>query len=145
MKVRQFLAALGLAVLTTSATAQTPPTLEVFKSPYCGCCGQWVEHMKKAGFKVKINEVTDISASRRQLGMPEKYGSCHTARIGNYLVEGHVPAADVKKLLREKPKAVGIAVPGMPLGSPGMESVKPMPYQTLLVQSNGDNTVFAQH
>lgn len=145
MKVRQFLAALGLAVLTTSAAAQTPPTLEVFKSPYCGCCGQWVEHMKKAGFKVKINEVTDISASRRQLGMPEKYGSCHTDRIGNYLVEGHVPAADVKKLLREKPKAVGIAVPGMPLGSPGMESVKPMPYQTLLVQSNGDNTVFAQH
>ncbi|HEX5803441.1 MAG TPA: DUF411 domain-containing protein [Azospira sp.] len=119
--------------------------VEVFKSPYCGCCTEWVEHLRQNGFTVTTRDVDDVPAARKKLGMPEQFGSCHTARIGNYLVEGHVPAADIRRLLKEKPKAVGLAVPGMPPGSPGMESPRAVPYQTLLVQPDGSTRVFAQH
>lgn len=119
--------------------------VEVYKNPSCGCCGKWVEHMQKAGFTVRVHEVTDLAPIREKLGMPERYASCHTARVGGYLVEGHVPAADVKRLLKEKPKAIGIAVPGMPPGSPGMESPHPVAYNTLLVHSASESTIFAKH
>jgi len=127
------------------ASAQMAQTVEVYKSPYCGCCGQWVEHMRKAGFAVNTHDVQDVPAARQKLGMPERFGSCHTARIGKYLIEGHVPAADVKRLLAEHPDAVGLAAPGMPSGSPGMEGGKPEPYNTLLVARDGSATVFARH
>lgn len=125
--------------------AQAAERVEVFKSPYCGCCGKWVEHMRKAGFDVVTKDVNDVPAARKAAGMPERFGSCHTAKVGGYVVEGHVPAADVQRLLKEKPKAVGLAAPGMPQGSPGMETNRPQPYDTLLVQADGSYKVFAKH
>ena len=89
--------------------------------------------------------MNDIPAARKKLGMPDKLGSCHTAKIGNYIVEGHVPAADIRRLLKEKPKALGLALPGMPLGSPGMDIPNSPPYETLLVQADGSTRVFAKH
>ena len=119
--------------------------VDVYKSPNCGCCGKWVDHLKNAGFEVRSHNVMDVPAARKQLGMPDRLGSCHTAKVGVYVVEGHVPVADIQRLLREKPKALGIAVPSMPPGSPGMESSKPVPYNTLLVQSGGETSIFAKH
>ena len=134
-------AALGFG----SALAQSAATVEVFKSPSCVCCGKWVEHLRQNGFQVQTHDVNDIRATRKQLGMPDQLGSCHTATIGGYVVEGHVPASDIRRLLKDKPKALGLAVPSMRPGSPGMESATPVPYQTLLVQANGMSKVFAQH
>lgn len=136
---------LVLLLSAGSAWAQSMPQVDVFKSASCGCCGQWVAHMRQAGFVVKTHDVDDVPASRKKLGMPERYGACHSAKVGNYLIEGHVPAADVKRLLAEKPQAVGIAVPSMPPGSPGMESKNPIPYSTLLIAKNGSSAVFARH
>jgi hypothetical protein len=119
--------------------------VEVFKSPSCGCCGKWVEHLRQNGFKVQTHDVSNIAAHRKKLGMPDQLGSCHTASVGGYVVEGHVPAADIRRLLKDKPKALGLSVPAMPPGSPGMESATPVSYQTLLVQADGTAKVFAQH
>ena len=130
---------------SSTVLAQTAPQVEMYKNPYCGCCGKWAEHMQKNGFKVVTHEVDNVPAKRKSLGMPERLGSCHTAKIGNYLLEGHVPATDVRRLLKEKPKALGLAVPGMPAGSPGMDVPKSPPYETLLVQSDGSTRVFATH
>lgn len=125
--------------------AQAAETVDVYKSPYCGCCGKWAEHITQAGFTVKTHEVTDVPGTRKKLGMPEKLASCHTAKVGNYLIEGHVPAADIKRLLKEQPKALGLAVPAMPPGSPGMDIPNSPPYETLLVQADGSTRVFAKH
>lgn len=138
---------LAIFLLSLSGVLQVHASeaVDVYKSPYCGCCGKWVEHLRQAGFDVRTHDVNDIPGTRKQLGMPEHLGSCHTAKVGSYVVEGHVPAADIQRLLKEKPKAIGLAVPSMPPGSPGMESAKPMPYNTLLVKNGGDTTVFAKH
>ena len=128
-----------------TAWAQSATQIEVFKSPYCGCCEKWVEHMEKSGFKVSAHNVNDVPAARKNLGMPDRFGSCHTAKIGGYVVEGHVPAADIQRLLKEKPKAIGLAAPGMPQGSPGMETATPVPYETLLIQADGSARLFAKH
>jgi hypothetical protein len=130
---------------TTPLLAQGAKTVEVFKSPYCECCSKWAEHMQKNGFKVITRNVEDVPAKRKSLGMPEHLGSCHTARVSGYLLEGHVPAADVQRLLKEKPKALGLAVPGMPPGSPGMDIPKSPSYETLLVQADGSTRTFAKH
>lgn len=137
--------ALFLSGLAATATAQTLPTVEMFKSPYCGCCGKWAEHLQKNGFKVISHETDNVPAKRKSLGMPDHLGSCHTAKVGNYLLEGHVPAADVRRLLKEKPKALGLAVPGMPPGSPGMDVPNSPSYETLLVQADGTTRTFARH
>lgn len=142
MTVLLTLFALGAAVNLPASAADA---VDVYKSPYCGCCGKWVEHLRQAGFEVRTHEVNDVPAARQRLGMPERLGSCHTAKVAGYVVEGHVPAADIQRLLKEKPKAIGLAVPSMPPGSPGMESPKPVPYNTLLVQAGGATTVFAKH
>ncbi len=134
--------ALGAAVNLPASAADA---VDVYKSPYCGCCEKWVEHLRQAGFDVRTHDVNDVPAARQRLGMPERLGSCHTAKGAGYVVEGHVPAADIQRLLKEKPKAIGLAVPSMPPGSPGMESPKPVPYNTLLVQAGGATTVFAKH
>ena len=134
--------ALGAAVNLPASAADA---VDVYKSPYCGCCEQWVEHLQQAGFAVRTHDVNDVPAARQRLGMPVRLGSCHTAKVAGYVVEGHVPAADIQRLLKEKPKAIGLAVPSMPPGSPGMESPKPVPYNTLLVQAGGATTVFAKH
>jgi len=143
---RSLVALLMLALLGAgSAAASAAEVVDVYKSPNCGCCGKWIDHMKDAGFEVRTHNVMDVPLARKTLGMPERFGSCHTAKVGGYVVEGHAPAADVQRLLKEKPKAVGIAVPSMPPGSPGMESAKPVPYNTLLIQAGGEATVFAKH
>lgn len=136
---------LGLLIAAGGAAAQSATRVEVYKSPYCGCCEKWVQHLKKNGFDVVARDINDVPAARQALGMPERYGSCHTAKVGGYVVEGHVPAEDIRRLLKEKPKAVGLAAPGMPQGSPGMETARPQPYDTLLVQADGGATVFAKH
>jgi len=144
---KHFLRSLLLAFLvsTGAAWAQSATQVEVFKSPYCGCCGKWVEHLQLNGFRVTTRDVNDVPAARKSLGMPDRLGSCHTARIGGYVVEGHVPAADIRRLLKEKPQVLGLAVPSMPPGSPGMESERSLPYDTLLVGEDGSAKVFARH
>lgn len=143
MKLQALIVSSILSLMAGSVLAGTQ--VDVYKSPYCGCCGKWVEHLRARGFEVKTHDVTDVPGQRKKLGMPEAYGSCHTAKVGNYLIEGHVPAADVERLLKEKPQAIGLAVPSMPPGSPGMESDRPMPYETLLVRTDGSSRVFARH
>ena len=121
------------------------PEVEVWKDPNCGCCVKWIGHLQQAGFEVVANDVRRVDTVRAKLGMPQQYASCHTAKVGGYVIEGHVPAEDVKRLLDERPKAKGLAVPGMPMGSPGMEGPYSEPYQTLLVGPEGDAKVFAEH
>ncbi|HUW24996.1 MAG TPA: DUF411 domain-containing protein [Gallionella sp.] len=135
----------GSRQAASTNSGQVLPVVEIYKSAQCGCCKLWAEHLQRNGFKVILHDVDDIPAVRKKLGMPDQYGSCHTARAGQYLVEGHVPAADIKRLLKERPKAIGLAVPAMPPGSPGMESDRPVPYDTLLVGKDGNAKVFARH
>lgn len=137
--------AIFLALLAaTPAFAQGAIQVDVYKSASCSCCGGWVEHMRQNGFKVTSHNVADVAAERKKLGMPEKLGSCHSAKIGGYLIEGHVPAADIRRLLKERPKAIGLSVPGMVPSSPGMNGPKTA-YDTLLVGSDGATRVFAKH
>src|SRR5215218_9306717 len=125
MKIRWIAAPLALA----AAMAQVPlsraqgaaPMVTVYKSPTCGCCSKWIEHMRSNGFEVKSTDVEDVSSIKAANGVPREAESCHTALVGGYVLEGHVPADSVKRLLSEKPKVAGLAVPGMPMGSPGME------------------------
>ena len=132
-------AAAGMAALPAMTAAPAKIAMEVWKDPNCGCCKDWIALMEQAGFAVKVHDVGN-SAVRAKLGLPTRLGSCHTALVGGYLVEGHVPAADVHKLLKQKPKALGIAVPGMPIGSPGMDGPeyggRKDPYDVLLVTKN---------
>lgn len=141
---------LGLVLIAVPAAACAKPIkmaqLTIYKSPSCGCCGAWVDHIKGSGFKAVVNEMDDVTPVARKLGVPDAMRSCHTAVIDGYFIEGHVPAADIRRLLRERPKARGITVPGMPIGSPGMEQGNRRdPYQTLLVLNDGSAKVFAQH
>ena len=129
-------AAAGMAALPAMAATPAKIAMEVWKDPNCGCCKDWIEIMEKAGFAVTVHDVGN-NAVRAKLGLPQNLGSCHTALVGGYVVEGHVPAADVHKLLKAKPKALGITVPGMPIGSPGMDGPeyngRKDPYDVLLV------------
>ena len=127
------------------ATHATADTIVVYKNPTCDCCGKWVEHLKEAGFTVEVRDELEMRAVKKSLGIPARFSACHTATVGGYLIEGHVPATDIKRLLQERPKAQGLAVPGMPVGSPGMEAGgQHMPYQTLLF--NGEQAAtYAQH
>ncbi len=133
------------ALTVTPAAAADGPVITVYKSPDCGCCGAWVEHLKKNGFDARVHEVPDATLYRAKYGVPKALGSCHTAVVGGYAIEGHVPAADIKRLLRERPRAKGIAVPGMPMGSPGMEGPRKERYETLLFDASGKYVVFERH
>jgi hypothetical protein len=147
MKRRDFLLALGALSLAASqqATAGSPQVL-VYKTPSCGCCSGWVEHLKAAGFSVTARDVPDTAPERRRLGMPEKFAACHTASVEGYVIEGHVPAAEVRRLLTSRPAAIGLVVLGMPLGSPGMEmDARLDPYEVLLVDQRGQASVFARY
>ena len=142
-KTIQFLAPLALLVCAQTAAAAT---LTVTKSATCGCCGAWVERMRAAGFTVEVREVADVTPTARKLGVPDRLRSCHTSVVDGYVVEGHVPAADIRRLLASKPKAIGIAVPGMPIGSPGMEHGDHKErFQTILFDKAGKATVFVTH
>ena len=138
---RQWLTAIATAAACTAlpAIASNATAVEVWKDPSCGCCQDWIDHMQANGFAVTTHE-SGNAAVRARLGLPQRLGSCHTALVGGYLLEGHVPAADVRKLLKEKPRALGLAVPGMPVGSPGMDGPayngRKDPYDVLLVTRN---------
>lgn len=164
-KVSMVILALGLAACarapatsgaspTASATPASAahavddslPPMVAFKSPTCGCCELWVEHMRAAGFQVEVKDTQDMGAIKAEAGVPVGQGSCHTAKVGNYYLEGHVPAADVKRLLAEAPDARGLIVPGMVPGSPGMEQGGvTKPYDVLLLAKDGSTTVYSHH
>lgn len=117
--------AFGLAAATLGAalrSAAAAPQIIVSKDPNCGCCSGWVEHLRKAGFNVQVRELSDLGPLKRQLGVPGALASCHTAEVDGFVIEGHVPASAIRRLLAERPAAQGLAVPGMPVGSPGMEA-----------------------
>jgi hypothetical protein len=127
----------------TALAQQDLPTVAVYKSPTCGCCSKWIEHMQAAGFQVKSQDLEDVDQVKSTYGVPAALGSCHTALVGGYVVEGHVPADAVKRLLKEKPRAAGIAVPGMPIGSPGMEmGSRKDPYAIMLFDRDGKYEIF---
>jgi hypothetical protein len=127
----------------TSTFTSTPIT--VYKTPTCGCCGKWIEHLEEAGFSVESIDVQSTANVRASNGVPADLGSYHTAVVDGYVVEGHVPAQDVARLLAERPNVVGIAVPGMPIGSPGMEGPNPERYSVLAWNEQGGREIFATH
>lgn len=138
--------ALGLAVSTALSALAAGEEVTMFKDPNCGCCGKWADHMRANGFQVKEIATREMGAVKRQAGVPQALGSCHTARVGGYIVEGHVPAADVKRMLAEKPAIAGLSAPGMPMGSPGMEGPYPADrYDVVSFDKAGNTTVFASH
>ncbi|WP_421881188.1 DUF411 domain-containing protein [Methylibium sp.] len=139
------LAALFAIPALPAAAAAGKPLVDVWKSPTCGCCKDWIRHLEAHGFMVRSHDDGNTDA-RARLGMPLRYGSCHTASVGGYAIEGHVPAREVWRLLKERPQAIGLAVPAMPIGSPGMDGPeyggRQDPYQVLLVQRDGRSTVY---
>jgi hypothetical protein len=136
--------------LAAPVWAATPakPKIEVWKDPNCGCCKDWVLHLEQSGFAVQVFDTGNTQA-RKRLGIPEQLGSCHTALVAGYAIEGHVPAKDIVRLLREKPQALGLTVPGMPVGSPGMDGSvyqgRKDPYDVLLVAKNGGTSVYQSY
>ena len=134
------------AVLLPISALGAPDVVQVYKSPACGCCGEWIKHLRANGFEVRVHDVDDSAEYRRRYSVPEALASCHTARFGQYVVEGHVPAREIKRLLSERPKAQGLAVPGMPAGSPGMEQDgRRDRYEVLLFQRDGRYVVYARY
>jgi len=146
--MRRLLARALLAALLASPALEAladGPLVDVWKTPRCGCCVKWIEHLEANGFTVQRHDVMDLSEVKRQNRVPRDMEACHTATVGGYVVEGHVPAADVQRLLREKPKLRGLAVPGMPLGSPGMESPTPEPYSVYTLTESGAGAEWSRH
>ncbi len=140
-------AATPVTAIGDAAHSKALPPMVVHKSASCGCCGLWVEHMQQAGFEVEVRNTDNLNPIKERLGVPLGKGSCHTAEVGGYFVEGHIPAEDVKRLLAEKPDAKGLVVPGMPAGSPGMDlpDGRVQPYVVELVGADGSTEAFAQH
>jgi hypothetical protein len=134
----------GALAVHLSATAAAP-IIEVYKSESCGCCSEWVKHLESNGFRVKAQNVANPADYREKFAIPQELGSCHTGMVQGYALEGHVPAAEIKRLLAEKPKAKGLAVPSMPMGSPGMEGHRKDPYDVMLVQGNGKYSVYKHY
>lgn len=148
LKRRTFLTISVAAAASVAGAGPAAPQLTVFKTPTCGCCGAWVAHMRAEGFAVAPVDMDQdaLWAVKARLGLPDGLSSCHTGLVDGYVVEGHVPASDVRRLLAERPDALGLAVPGMPVGSPGMEmGAARDPYDTLLVLPDGSARVFASH
>lgn len=144
-----FVAATGLSVGPVWAQAAAPlPVVEVWKSPSCDCCKDWMAHLNHNGFRTVAHD-TGNAGARARAGIALKHGSCHTALISGYAIEGHVPASDIRRLLKEAPTAIGLAVPGMPVGSPGMDGPayegRRDPYDVLLIAKNGSSTIFQSH
>lgn len=141
---------LGVATLVVAGLLLMRQPVEaadvvVYKSPTCGCCGKWVEHMEENGFSVEVRNQANLNSIKANLGVPSQFQSCHTAEVGGYVIEGHVPASDIKRLLKEKPKVAGLAVPGMPMGSPGMDGPREDPYDVLAFKPDGEMAVYAHH
>jgi hypothetical protein len=140
---RAAIAALAGALVAAVASAG-PAEVHVYKTSDCDCCNKWIEHLRADGFEVRATNLPDLTRIKLENGVPMRLAACHTALVGGYVVEGHVPAADVRRLLRERPDIAGLAVPGMPIGSPGMEGPRPEPYEVLAFGSRGVS-VFAEH
>jgi hypothetical protein len=138
----------AVAASGAALAAADAPLVEVWKSPSCGCCKEWVAHLESNGLRVRVHDVGN-TGMRGRLGIPVALGSCHTALVAGYALEGHVPARDVQRLLKERPVAIGLAVPGMPVGSPGMDGpdygARRDPYQVLLVAKDGNSSVFSTY
>lgn len=156
MRISRFtlsIAALAIAALGIGIAAQPKPMssrtpMVVYKTPTCGCCTLWVEHMRQNGFQPEVHDVSasEVRAVSKAAGLKDDGTSCHTAKVGSYIVEGHVPASDVQRMLKEKPAIAGIAAPGMPMGSPGMEQGGAKePYDVVAFTKDGKTTVFAKH
>ena len=141
---------LALVSLPSSAQPARPrkpavSAMQVYRSPTCGCCGKWVDHVKAAGFSPAVHQIEDVSPVKAKGGVPENLRSCHTALIGGYVIEGHVPADVIEQLLTEKPTIAGLAVPGMPIGSPGMEQgARVDPYEVIAFTKEGKRSVYAK-
>jgi hypothetical protein len=138
----------AILLLASCSVVHASEPIEVYIGDGCSCCGEWAKYMKKKGFMVRAHNVTSDQLARvkKEAGVAEKYASCHTAKVGGYVVEGHVPAEDVRRLLAEKPDALGVSVPGMPIGSPGMEQGDTKePYDVLLLRKDGTAEVYAKH
>lgn len=133
---------LGLNFTSKNAYAEE---ILVYKSPTCGCCKKWVTHLKKEGFDVTTKDVSNVKPIKNQMGVKSKFQSCHTAKVGKYFIEGHVSADDIKKLLKEKPDIKGLAVPGMPMGSPGMEGHRKDEYNVFAIDNNNNTTIYSKH
>ena len=136
---------MAVLLLFAWAVQAGEPKAMVYKTPTCGCCSKWIEHLEENGFEVKSKNLSDVNPVKRMNGVPMRLASCHTAIIGGYFVEGHVPAQDVKRLLAERPNVAGIVVPRMPVGSPGMEGPNPEAYSVLAVKKDGSTEVFSRH
>ena len=134
------------ALAAIGAAAESLPQIRVTRDPSCGCCGAWVDHLRQAGFTAEVIETSELNRVKVRLGVPQGLASCHTAEIVGYIIEGHVPAGAIKRLLMEKPPAKGLAVPGMPVGSPGMEveGTAPQTYEVVLFGPAGQRT-FARY
>lgn len=155
MQRRLFIsAAAALATGTTighAAAATGRPVIEVWKTASCGCCHDWIAHLQANGFEVTAHDVSEATKRdyRQRLGLADKFGSCHTALVSGYVLEGHVPAREIRRLLRDKPRALGLAVPGMPVGAPGMDGPvyggRKDPYAVLLVQRDGGYTTYQSY
>ena len=154
MNTRLFLALAAAAVFAPSgmhaqAARNEPlftPAVTVFKDPHCGCCKEWIEHLRKHAFRVTAKDTSEVAPIKRSGRVPAHLGSCHTAFVGGYVIEGHVPAEDIKRLLKEKPKIAGLAVAGMPIGSPGMEvGDRKDKYDVIAFTRDGSTSVFAKH
>ena len=143
------LGAVGIAA-GIALTGQSPPAgpateITVYRSPSCGCCIKWVDHVEAAGFRATVIDVENLAEVKAMNGITATLGSCHTAIADGYVIEGHVPASDIRRLLEERPAVAGLAVPGMPTGSPGMEGPNPQPYDVLAFDKSGRVEVFARH
>ena len=152
IKLVTLITTLALIGLTAQAVRSSPsvegvkkPTITVYKDPSCGCCKNWVEYLVKHGYQVDAKDTPDMPALKRTLGVPAGLTACHTAVVNGYLIEGHVSAEDIDRLLAQKPKIAGLAVPGMPAGSPGMDGPRTQRYQVLAFDKNGKTTVFSAH
>ncbi|RQR46574.1 DUF411 domain-containing protein [Burkholderia sp. Bp9126] len=145
-------AVIGLTLLPAISLARSAtdkPTVHIWKTISCECCQDWIPHLRSNGFDIVVENVDDTAPVRRKAGMPEHYASCHTSIVQGYAIEGHVPAREIKRLLRERPKAVGLAVPGMPIGAPGMDgplyAYRHMPYDVLLIGYDGRFSIFQSY
>ena len=151
MKARFIIAVAALiafplkAAAPTTHSATTPTLITVYKDPDCGCCKAWVEYMRKHGYRVDTKDTRDLDQINATFGVPAALAGCHTALVGGYIISGHVPAEDIARLLKQKPKIAGLAVPGMPAGSPGMEGPPPVHFQVIAFTKSGKTSVWATH
>jgi hypothetical protein len=132
-------------LMLSGITIAAAEVITVYKSPTCGCCSAWIEHLKQNGFEVTAHDTANMSQVKQSLGVSPDHASCHTAEISGYVIEGHVPAAEIKRLLNEKPAVSGLTVPGMPMGSPGMEGGRKDPYKVLTFDHQGNSEVYADY